>query len=102
MSDNSQLSDKDLRHKLTVLMALSFASRASSIQHVNIKFQARNDTPYKFYFHKLHKSWRRGKAPPTISYQAHRQDPKLSVTKTLDEYISRTDFQRSGEEYSQL
>ena len=25
------------------------------------------------------KSWRRGKAPPTISYQAHTQDPNLRV-----------------------
>ena len=32
MSDNSQLSDKDLTHKLTVLMALSSASRVSSLQ----------------------------------------------------------------------
>ena len=57
MSDNSQLSDKDLTHKLTVLMVLSSASRASSIQHLNIKFMARNMS-HQFYFHKLHKSWR--------------------------------------------
>ena len=40
---------------------------------------------YKFYFRKLHKSWRRGKAPPTISYQAYTQDPNLCIVKTLDE-----------------
>ena len=90
MPDNSQLSDKDLTRKLTVLMALSSASRASSLQHLNIKFMARNEMFYKCYFHKLHKSWKRGKAPPTISYQAYTQDPNLSVVKTLDEYISRT------------
>ena len=81
MSVNSQLSDKDLTHKLTVLMALSSASRASSLQHLNIKFMARNDMSYKFYFHKLHKSWRRGKAPPIISYQAYTQDPNLCVVR---------------------
>ena len=70
MSDESQKSDKDLTQKLTVLMVLSSVSRASSLQQLNIKFMARNDTSYKFYFHKLHKSWRRGKAPPTVSYQA--------------------------------
>ena len=43
MSDNSQLSDKDLTHKLTVLMTLSSASRTSSLQHLNIKFMAKND-----------------------------------------------------------
>ena len=36
-SDNSQLSDKDLTHKLTVLMVLSSASRVSSLQH--LKYQ---------------------------------------------------------------
>ena len=57
MSDNSQLSDKDFTHKLTVLMALLPASRASLLKHVNSKFMARNDMSYKFYFHKLHISW---------------------------------------------
>ena len=102
MSDNSQLSDKDLTHKLTVLMALLSTSRASSIQHLNIKFMARNDTPCKFYLHKLHKSWRRDKAPPTVLYEAYTQDPNPCVVKTLDEYISRSEFQRSGEQCSQL
>ena len=102
MSDNSQKSDQDLTHELTDLMALSSASKASSLQHLNIKFMTRNDTSYKFHFHKLHKSWRRGKAPPTISYQAYTQDPNLSVVKTLDECISRTQGWRSGEECSQL
>ena len=40
-------------------MALSSASRASSLKHINIKFMARNGTSQKFYFYKLHKSWRR-------------------------------------------
>ena len=65
MSDNLQLSDKNLTHKLTVLMTLPSVSRASSLQHLNIKFVARNYMSYKFYIHKLHKTWRRGKAPST-------------------------------------
>ena len=83
-------------------MALTSASRASSLHHLNIKFMARNDMPYKFYFQKLHKSWRRGKVPPTISYQAYTQDPNPCVVKTLDEYISRTEGWRYGKECSQL
>ena len=57
---------------------------------------------YKFYFHKLYKSWRRGKVPPTISYQAYTQDLNLCVVKALDEYISCKEGWRSGEECSQL
>ena len=63
---------------------------------------ARNCTSYKFYFHKLHKKWRKGKAPPTVSCQAYTQDPNFCVVKTLDEYISRTEGWRSGEEFFQL
>ena len=102
MSDNSQLPDKDLTHTLSVLMVLSSTSMVSSLQHLNIKFMARNEMSYKFYFHKLHKSWRRGKAPPTISCQAYTQVPSLCVVRTLDEYISRTQGWTSGEECSQL
>ena len=102
MSDNSQLSDKDLTHKLAVLMALLPASRASLLQHINIKFMAKIDMSYKYYFHKLHKSWGKGKAPPTISYQAYTKDHNLCAVKTLDECISGTESWRSGEECSQL
>ena len=70
--DNSQLSDKDLTHKLIVLIPLSSKSRASSLQHLNITFMTKNGMSYKFYFHTLRKSLRRGKAPPTVSYQAYK------------------------------
>ena len=36
MTYNSQLSDKDLTHKLTVFVALSSASTPSSLQHLNV------------------------------------------------------------------
>ena len=57
---------------------------------------------YKCYFHKLRKSCRKGKAPPTISYQVYTQNPNLCIVKTLDEYISHREGWRSGEECSQL
>ena len=51
--NNSQLSDKDLTHELTILMALSSVSRASSIQHLNTTLVTRNDN--RFYLHKVYK-----------------------------------------------
>ena len=45
----------------------------------------RNDTPYGFYFCKLHKSWRSGKASPTVSYQAYAHDPNLCVLVAVDD-----------------
>ena len=50
MSDDSQLSDKNFTHKLTVLIALPSASSASSIQHLNIKFMAGMTRPVNFIF----------------------------------------------------
>ena len=79
-------------------MALSAASRASSIKQLKIKFVARNNTSYKFYFHKLHMGWRRGKTTPTVSYVVYFQDLNLCLIKTLDEYISHTESWRSGDE----
>ena len=43
-----------------------------------------------------------GLKPHQVSYQAYTQDPNLCVVKTLDEYISRTEGWRYGEQCSQL
>ena len=50
----------------------------------------------------LHKSWRKGKAPPAVTYQEYTQDESLSVVRTLDGYIVGTERWRSGEEHSQF
>ena len=55
-SVNSQLSEKNLTCQLTMLLALSSALRASSIQHLNINFMAKTEPCYKFFFNNLHKS----------------------------------------------
>ena len=62
----------------------------------------RNNMFYNFYFHKLHKGWKRSKASPTVSYQTYTQHPNPCVAKTLDEYISRTEGWRPEEECFQL
>ena len=85
-----------------MLLALSSALRASSIQHLNINFMTKTKSCYKFSFNKLHKSWRKGKAPPAVTYQEYTQDESLCLVWTLDEYIARAERWRSGEEHSQL
>ena len=88
MSVNSQLSEKELTCKLTVLLALSSALRASSIQHLNIDFMAKTNSCYKFYFNKLHKSWRKGKVPPAVTHQEYTQNESLCDVRTLEKYIA--------------
>ena len=79
---------------MTALLALTSSSRASAIHHLNINFMVTTEKFVQFTFHKLHKSWRRGKAPPNLTYYAFPADPELCVLKTLQEYLSRTECRR--------
>ena len=100
--DNSSLNDADLTCKLTALLALITASRASIIQHLNKEFMAKDKDRYIFYFNKLHKSWRKGQAPPYITYFAFGEDKALCVVKTLNEYINRSKPWRESNHEKQL
>ena len=90
MAIDSKLSDGDLTLKLTALLALTAAQRVTAIQHLNINFMARSSSQVTFYFNKLHKSWRRGKAPPEVTYQGYPNDKSLCIVSTLGEYLDRT------------
>ena len=75
ISVNSQLSEKKkLIYKFTVLLALSSALRASSIQHLNNNFMGKTKSCYNFCFNNLHKSWRKGKTPSAVIYQEYTQN----------------------------
>ena len=50
------LSDKYLRYKLTMLLALTSASRVSGLQHLDIRFMVKDANNYIFTFGKLHKA----------------------------------------------
>ena len=76
MSVNYKLFEKNLTYKLTVLFALCSALRASSIQHLSIKFMAKAKSCYKFSFKK---GWKKGKAPLPVTFQEYTQDETLSV-----------------------
>ena len=86
--DNTSLNNVDLTCKLTTLLALTTTSRASMIQHLNAEFMANDKDRYIFYFSKLHKSWRKGQAPPAITYFAFSEDKALYVVETLNQYIN--------------
>ena len=77
------LSDKVLTYILVILMALSFASRASAIHHLDVRYMLRPDGKFVFTFHKLHKSWKYGKAPPSLEFREHKEDRNLCVVTTL-------------------
>ena len=65
------------------------------MHHLDIRFKSRTNDRYSFSFHKLHKSWRRGKAPPVLHFYAYPEDKSLCVGTVLDENITRTKAWRS-------
>ena len=62
------LSDKVMTYKVVILMALSSASRASAIRHLEVRYTLRPQGKFVFTFHKLHKSWKYGKTPPSLEF----------------------------------
>jgi len=99
---NEQLSLKELTHKLTMLLALTAASRSSEIYLLNINFMIRKTESYIFSFDKLTKTWKKGQSPPTIEFMNFPENPKLCVVKTLDDYINLSKQWRLTKDHSQL
>ena len=65
---NQELSDKFLTHKLTMLLALTSATPALGLQHVNIRFMVKTPSSFTLTFHKLHKAWKKRKSPPSVVF----------------------------------
>ena len=93
---NNVLSDKLLSLKLSMLLALASASRAIQIQYLDISQIGRLPDQYKFVYTKLHKSWKKGKLPHSVSIFAYTEDPYMCVVKCLDSYLDRTKAWRQG------
>ena len=56
----------------------------------------------KFTYDKLHKSWRKGKSPPSVTFSSFVEDTDICVIETLDSYLKRTGSWRSDEDRPQL
>ena len=88
------LGGKELSLKFCMLLALTTSSRASGIHHLDIKFMVNSGDKLTFHFHKLHKSWRKGKPPSSITVYAHSPDKQLCVVQTLNRYLEMTKDKR--------
>ena len=66
--NNENKSGKYLTYKIAILMALTSASRASAMHCLDVRFIVKSEDAYIFTFHKLHKSWKKGKAPPKLYF----------------------------------
>ena len=77
-------------------MALSSASRASVIHQLDVRYMLRPEGNFVFTFHKLHKSWKYRKAPPSLKFCEYTEERDICVVTTLNEYIKRA-YQRRAE-----
>ena len=90
LPNNTALSDKLLTMKLTMLLALTAASRGSELKLLDIRYMAKTDSCYTFTFTGLFKSWKQGNAPPSIDFHAFSQDQHLCIVNTIDDYLTRS------------
>ena len=93
-------SGKYLTYKLVILMAL--ASRASAMHCLDVRFMVKSEDAYIFTFHKLHKSWRKGKAPPKLYFYKRPKDQELFAASALNECLKRTKTWRTNGDKFQL
>ena len=94
--NKENLSEKYLAYRFVILMALSSASSASAIHSHDVRFMVKLDDTYIFTFHKLHKSWRKGKAPPKLCFYKYAKDQIFCVVSALNEYLTRTETWRTN------
>ena len=83
-------------------MALTSASWASAMHCLDLRFMVMSDDAYIFTFHKLRKSWRKGKAPPKLYFYKYPKDQELCVVSALNEYLKRTETWRTNGDKFQL
>ena len=88
--DNDHLSNKELKLKVTILLALTTSSRISALNNLALNHMIKTSRYCEFTFHKLHKSWRRSESPPLLQIYAFPSYKGLCVAAALDCYIERT------------
>ena len=81
-----------------MLMALTSASRAPGLQHLNTRFMAKTPSSFTFTFHKLHKAWKKRKSPPFVGFLSFEEDSSLCVVAVLNEYLKRSEKWRTSDE----
>ena len=81
LPDNLSLPVRVLFHKLAVLLLLTVASRVSEVCYLNTEYIVKYENKYVFTFHKLNKSWRKGRPPLSVECCTYHQ--KLSVVEAI-------------------
>ena len=70
--------------------------------HLDARYMLREEWKFVFTFHNLHKSWKYGKAPPSLEFCKYTEDRDLCMVTTFNEYIKCTYQLRAGKRHSQF
>ena len=71
-----------------MLSALTSASKASNIDHLDIRFIIFSEERVVFNFAKFLKTWKKGRAPVTLEIFTFKKDTNLCVIQTLKVYLN--------------
>ena len=83
-----------------MLLAVTSASRASNIHHLDIRFMSLSKEKVVFNFPKLLKTWKKVRAPPKLEIFAFDKDTDLCVIQTLKVYLDASQEWRDEKRHS--
>ena len=95
--DSSKIDVKLLSLKLTVLLALTGASRASELSMLNTEFLSKYSSVYIFELDGITKTRKPGDPPTKVELFRFQENLSLCVCHTIDEFLSRTKERRGTE-----
>ena len=87
---DSDLSLKDLTLKLTMLLALTSAARASEICYLDTRYLIKHNSGYIFQFGKTTKTSKKGKLRSAIKFIPFDTNKNLYVCHHIDLYLEKT------------
>lgn len=71
-------------------MIFPYTSRALAIYHLDLRYMLRPSGKFVFSFYKLHKSWKFGKALPSLEFCESIEDSKPVCGDNLSDCIKRS------------
>ena len=87
----------NLTHKLTMLLALTSASRASEMHQLDLQFMVRTDKFYRFTLPQPTKVQKPGDPHQKVTFYGFDEVGSLCVCKTIEQYLELTKAIRGSE-----
>ena len=99
---NDLLSKKMLTLKLTMLLALTSASRCLEIRNLDINYLTKYDSKYCFNISKPTKTSKPGKPLPILEFERFESEPNICVVEAFEAYIKLSKPWREGTQKTEL